>query len=150
MIIAFFFSFIQTRPYSVRHSTVYTNDNTLEIELYIVTNRFFVIHPDQYCKEIIQKHRRINKLSADTTYQIVLFANSWCFKKGYSCAEYYKKHKPPFFNKQRLVLLYWNIKKRQKSNRFLSLTPRVGFEPTTLRLTAECSTTELSRNTYIV
>ena len=76
------------RPYSVRHSTVYTNDNTLEIELYIVTNRFFVIHPDQYCKEIIQKHRRINKLSADTTYQIVLFANSWCFKKGYSCAEY--------------------------------------------------------------
>lgn len=85
---AFFFSFIQTRPYSVRHSTVYTNDNTLEIELYIVTNRFFVIHPDQYCKEIIQKHRRINKLSADTTYQIVLFANSWCFKKGYSCAEY--------------------------------------------------------------
>ena len=33
-----------------------------------------------YCKEIIQKHRRINKLSADTTYQIVLFANSWCFK----------------------------------------------------------------------
>ena len=30
------------------------------------------------------------------------------------------------------------------------LTPRVGFEPTTLRLTAECSTTELSRNTYIV
>ena len=88
LIIAFFFSFIQTRPYSVRHSTVYTNDNTLEIELYIVTNRFFVIHPDQYCKEIIQKHRRINKLSADTTYQIVLFANSWCFKKGYSCAEY--------------------------------------------------------------
>ncbi len=88
LIIAFFFSFIQTRPYSVRHSTVYTNDNTLEIELYIVTNRFFVIHPDQYCKDIIQKHRRINKLSADTTYQIVLFANSWCFKKGYSCAEY--------------------------------------------------------------
>lgn len=40
LIIAFFFSFIQTRPYSVRHSTVYTNDNTLEIELYIVTNRF--------------------------------------------------------------------------------------------------------------
>lgn len=39
LIIAFFFSFIQTRPYSVRHSTVYTNDNTLEIELYIVTNR---------------------------------------------------------------------------------------------------------------
>ena len=88
LIIAFFFSFIQTRPYSVRHSTVYTNDNTLKIELYIVTNRFFVIHPDQYCKDIIQKHRRINKLSDDTTYQIVLFANSWCFKKGYSCAEY--------------------------------------------------------------
>ena len=42
LIIAFFFSFIQTRPYSVRHSTIYTNDNTLEIELYIVTNRFFV------------------------------------------------------------------------------------------------------------
>ena len=38
LIIAFFFSFIQTRPYSVRHSTVYTNDNTLEIELYIVTS----------------------------------------------------------------------------------------------------------------
>ena len=26
------------------------------------------------------------------------------------------------------------------------MAPRVGFEPTTLRLTAECSTTELSRN----
>ena len=47
------------------------------------------------------------------------------------------------------IILFYNIK-RQKSNRFLSLTPRVGFEPTTLRLTAECSTTELSRNTYIV
>ena len=33
---------------------------------------------------------------------------------------------------------------------FLS-TPRVGFEPTTLRLTAECSTAELSRITsYII
>ena len=30
------------------------------------------------------------------------------------------------------------------------LTPRVGFEPTTLRLTAECSTAELSRNTLIL
>lgn len=88
LIIAFFFSFVQTRPYSVMHSTVYTNDNTLEIELYIVTNRFIVVHPDQYCKNIIKKHRRINKLSGDTTYQIVLFANSWSFKKGYSFAEY--------------------------------------------------------------
>ena len=26
------------------------------------------------------------------------------------------------------------------------ITPRVGLEPTTLRLTAECSTIELSRN----
>ena len=30
------------------------------------------------------------------------------------------------------------------------LAPRVGFEPTTLRLTAECSTADLSRNTYII
>ena len=29
-------------------------------------------------------------------------------------------------------------------------TPRVGFEPTTLRLTAECSTAELSRTTFII
>ena len=29
-------------------------------------------------------------------------------------------------------------------------TPRVGFEPTTLRLTAECSAAELSRNIYEV
>ena len=28
----------------------------------------------------------------------------------------------------------------------LNLAPRVGLEPTTLRLTAECSTIELSRN----
>ena len=32
------------------------------------------------------------------------------------------------------------------SNRLQFSTPRVGFEPTTLRLTAECSTAELSRN----
>ena len=88
LIIAFFFSFVQTRPYSVRHSTVSTNDNTLEIDLYIVTNRFFILHPDQYCKDIIKKHRHVNKLSGDTTYQLVLFTNSWCFKKGYSFAEY--------------------------------------------------------------
>ena len=31
--------------------------------------------------------------------------------------------------------------------RFFILAPRVGLEPTTLRLTAECSTIELSRNT---
>ena len=86
--LAFFFSFIQTRPYVVKHSTVFTYDDTIEMELYIVTNRFIVFRPDQYCKEIIKKHRAVNKLSADTTYQIVLFANSWCFKKGYSCAEY--------------------------------------------------------------
>ena len=30
------------------------------------------------------------------------------------------------------------------------ITPRVGLEPTTLRLTAECSTAELSRNTLIL
>ncbi|CDI40632.1 conserved protein of unknown function [Tepidanaerobacter acetatoxydans Re1] len=28
----------------------------------------------------------------------------------------------------------------------INMAPRVGFEPTTLRLTAECSTAELSRN----
>ena len=31
-----------------------------------------------------------------------------------------------------------------------SLTPRVGFEPTTLRLTAECSTAELSRKASLL
>src|ERR1700678_4480954 len=31
-------------------------------------------------------------------------------------------------------------------NKGLRLAPRVGFEPTTLRLTAECSTIELPRN----
>jgi hypothetical protein len=29
----------------------------------------------------------------------------------------------------------------------MSMAPRVGFEPTTNRLTADCSTTELPRNT---
>ncbi len=29
------------------------------------------------------------------------------------------------------------------------MAPRVGFEPTTLRLTAECSTVELPRNLYV-
>ena len=33
-----------------------------------------------------------------------------------------------------------------KVNIYLKKTPRVGLEPTTLRLTAECSTIELSRN----
>ena len=88
LIIAFFFSFVQTRPYSVKHSTVYTNDNTLEIELYVVTNRFIIFHPDRYCKRIIKKHRIVNKLSDDTTYQIVLFSNSWYFRKGHSFAKY--------------------------------------------------------------
>ena len=87
-IVAFFFSFVQTRPYSVKHSTVYTNDNTLEIDLYVVTNRFFLFHPDQYCKNIIKKHRTVNKLSGATTYHIILFSNSWHFRKGYSFAEY--------------------------------------------------------------
>ena len=36
--------------------------------------------------------------------------------------------------------------KKTVSNRLQFSTPRVGFEPTTLRLTAECSTAELSRN----
>ncbi len=29
------------------------------------------------------------------------------------------------------------------------MAPRVGFEPTTNRLTADCSTTELPRNTFV-
>jgi hypothetical protein len=35
--------------------------------------------------------------------------------------------------------------KRGNSFRLIAFTPRVGLEPTTLRLTAECSTIELSR-----
>ena len=34
-----------------------------------------------------------------------------------------------------------------QQNSLLNLAPQVGLEPTTLRLTAECSTTELLRNT---
>ena len=41
-----------------------------------------------------------------------------------------------FYKKFHRYYYLWNL-----------TTPRVGFEPTTLRLTAECSTTELSRNT---
>ena len=33
---------------------------------------------------------------------------------------------------------------------YIKMAPRVGFEPTTLRLTAECSTAELSRNTSYI
>ena len=40
-----------------------------------------------------------------------------------------------FYKKFHRYYYLWNL-----------TTPRVGFEPTTLRLTAECSTTELSRN----
>ena len=40
--------------------------------------------------------------------------------------------------------------KKTVSNRLQFSTPRVGFEPTTLRLTAECSTAELSRTTFII
>jgi hypothetical protein len=32
-------------------------------------------------------------------------------------------------------------------NKGVKVAPQVGFEPTTLRLTAECSTVELLRNT---
>ena len=40
-----------------------------------------------------------------------------------------------------------NLHKKKTSNDVLSLlAPPVGFEPTTLRLTAECSTAELRRN----
>ena len=39
-----------------------------------------------------------------------------------------------FYKKFHRYYYLWNL-----------TTPRVGFEPTTLRLTAECSTTELSR-----
>ena len=49
-------------------------------------------------------------------------------------------------------LMATDIKKRYSHDfsflyRFFILAPRVGLEPTTLRLTAECSTIELSRNT---
>ena len=40
--------------------------------------------------------------------------------------------------------------KKTVNNRLQFSTPRVGFEPTTLRLTAECSTAELSRTTFII
>ena len=41
-------------------------------------------------------------------------------------------------------------KQKTVSNCLQFSTPRVGFEPTTLRLTAECSTAELSRTTFII
>ena len=45
---------------------------------------------------------------------------------------------------------YYNTNEKTVSNRLQFSTPRVGFEPTTLRLTAECSTAELSRTTFII
>ena len=40
----------------------------------------------------------------------------------------------------------FNITKKRRSKTVFFLAPRVGFEPTTLRLTAGCSTAELTRN----
>ncbi len=86
--LAFFFSFIQTRPYSVKHSTVFTYDDTIEMELYIVTNRFFIAQPDTYCKKIIRKHLAINKLSGNVSYRLILYSNNWSYKRDLSFAEY--------------------------------------------------------------
>ena len=52
----------------------------------------------------------------------------------------WKKRQLLFTNK--LVVLRWCFYHLRIT---LFVTPRVGFEPTTLRLTAECSTAELSR-----
>ena len=101
LIIAFFFSFIQTRPYSVRHSTIYTNDNTLEIELYIVTNRFFIVQPDAYCKKTIRKHLAINKLSGNVSYRLILYSNNWSYKRDRSFAEYRYEVKDSIISKSK-------------------------------------------------
>ena len=47
------------------------------------------------------------------------------------------------------IKFYSNLRTKKELVDFYEfLTPRVGFEPTTLRLTAECSAAELSRNTF--
>ena len=51
------------------------------------------------------------------------------------------KHCFPIYNQHRLRRC-----RRAQILRICANTPRVGLEPTTLRLTAECSTIELSRN----
>src|SRR5688572_24505468 len=43
-------------------------------------------------------------------------------------------------------LTWWGLCSISSEER---MAPRVGFEPTTNRLTADCSTTELPRNTFV-
>lgn len=58
------------------------------MELYIVTNRFFIAQPDAYCKKIIRKHLAINKLSGNVSYRLILYSNNWSYKRDHSFAEY--------------------------------------------------------------
>ena len=75
--------------------------------------------------------------------------HSWCKFFHYPASLYPKR----MITQQALLRNHpWNTvftiiqMKKTVSNRLQFSTPRVGFEPTTLRLTAECSTAELSRN----
>jgi len=99
--LAFFFSFIQTRPYVVKHSTVFTYDDTIEMELYIVTNRFFIVQPDAYSKKIIRKHLAINKLSGNVSYRLILYSNNWSYKRDRSFAEYRYEVKDSIISKSK-------------------------------------------------
>ena len=89
--LAFFFSFIQTRPYVVKHSTVFTYDDTIEMELYIVTNRFFIVQPDAYCKKTIR----------NVSYRLILYSNNWSYKRDRSFAEYRYEVKDSIISKSK-------------------------------------------------
>ena len=67
------FLYLECKPVEIFHSSVFSTSNETEICLYVIVNSYLPIDRQELADEIIKKHREVNGVRENETYELHLY-----------------------------------------------------------------------------
>ena len=73
---------VECKPYEIVYSSVFTTSKETEICLYVIVNSFLPVDSEVLAQQIIEKHRTLNGVRKNETYELKLYRTNWHRKRS--------------------------------------------------------------------
>lgn len=71
---------IESQPYKIHNSSIFSSPNLTETRLYIVVNSLLPIDQEELTREIVENHVRLNGARPNLNFELVLYRTEFHYR----------------------------------------------------------------------
>ena len=71
---------IESKPYQIHHSSIFSSPNLTETRLYVVVNSLLPIDREELTREIVENHVRLNGTRPNLNFELVLYRTEFHYR----------------------------------------------------------------------